>query len=138
MPTTQSKDPKEQVDHPRHYNQHPSGVECIEIIEHMPCNLGNAIKYIWRCGLKQSSAPLRDLRSAQWYVRRGLKRRQHFGADGRLRSRADLIWRVKAEQLIEDSKGREYRDLTALCLGDLLRDDLPGLLDRLKQEIPAA
>ena len=34
------------VNHPPHYNGHPSGVECITIVEHMGFNLGNAIKYI--------------------------------------------------------------------------------------------
>jgi len=36
------------VNHPPHYNRHPSGVECIQITEHMNFNLGNAVKYICR------------------------------------------------------------------------------------------
>ena len=32
------------VDHPPHYTSHPSGIECIQITEHMGFNLGNAIK----------------------------------------------------------------------------------------------
>jgi hypothetical protein len=40
------------VQRPRHYNNHPSGVECIEIMEHMTANLANAFKYGWRGGLK--------------------------------------------------------------------------------------
>ena len=36
------------INHPQHY-QHPSGIECIDITEHMNFCLGNAIKYIWRC-----------------------------------------------------------------------------------------
>lgn len=36
------------VNHPKHYNSHPSGVECIEIVEHLPFNIGSAIKYLWR------------------------------------------------------------------------------------------
>jgi uncharacterized protein DUF3310 len=40
------------VAHPRHYNAHESGIECIEIAEHMSFNLGNAVKYLWRAGLK--------------------------------------------------------------------------------------
>ena len=39
------------VNHPAHYNTHPSGVECIEITEHFNFNIGNAIKYLWRAGL---------------------------------------------------------------------------------------
>lgn len=55
------------VDHPRHYNAHPSGVECIEIVRHMTFNLGNAIKYIWRAELKSSDA-IKDLEKARWYI----------------------------------------------------------------------
>lgn len=40
------------VNHPNHYTQHPSGVECIRITEHMNFNLGSALKYIWRADLK--------------------------------------------------------------------------------------
>ncbi len=56
------------VDHPAHYNAHPSGVECIDVVEHMGFNLGNAIKYIWRADLKHDA--LEDLRKAEWYLRR--------------------------------------------------------------------
>jgi hypothetical protein len=57
------------VQRPKHYNDHPSGVECIEIIEHMTLNLGNAVKYLWRGGLKVSD-PTQDFEKALWYVRR--------------------------------------------------------------------
>jgi hypothetical protein len=61
------------INHPPHYKQHPSGIECIQITEHMNFNLGNAIKYIWRAGLK-SSSPVEDLRKAAWYINRELER----------------------------------------------------------------
>lgn len=64
----------EKVDHPRHYNRHPSGVECIEIIEHMPANIAFAMKHLWRCGLKDTETPDRDLQKAQWYIARERKR----------------------------------------------------------------
>lgn len=60
------------VNRPKHYNQHPSGVECIDIAEHYNFNLGNAIKYIWRAGLKQDR--LEDLRKAMWYLSREIER----------------------------------------------------------------
>ena len=63
----------EAVDHPVHYMQHPSGVECIQITEHMTFCLGNAIKYIWRAGLKGDE--LEDLRKAKWYLEREIARR---------------------------------------------------------------
>lgn len=45
-----------EINHPDHYNQHPTGIECIRIVEHFNFNLGNAIKYIWRAGLKSANA----------------------------------------------------------------------------------
>ena len=40
------------VDHPKHYTSHPSGIECIDVAEHYGFSIGNAIKYLWRAGLK--------------------------------------------------------------------------------------
>lgn len=64
------------VNHPRHYTEHPSGVECITITEHMGFNLGNAIKYIWRADLKSDA--IEDLRKAAWYLQREINRRAFF------------------------------------------------------------
>jgi hypothetical protein len=66
------------VNHPSHYTEHPSGVECIQITEHMSFNLGNAIKYIWRADLKKD--PVEDLQKARWYITRELQR---IGAEGK-------------------------------------------------------
>ncbi|MFT5113931.1 MAG: hypothetical protein ACI8P9_003263 [Parasphingorhabdus sp.] len=44
----ESEDIPDDVNRPRHYCGHPSGVECIEVVEHMNFCLGNAMKYIWR------------------------------------------------------------------------------------------
>lgn len=60
------------VEHPRHYTEHPSGVECIQITEHMNFCLGNALKYIWRAGLKANT--IEDLRKARWYLDREITR----------------------------------------------------------------
>lgn len=65
------------VNHPRHYNAHPSGVECITVVEHMGFNLGNAIKYIWRADEK--GAAVEDLKKAAWYVAREIGRRTKGG-----------------------------------------------------------
>lgn len=63
------------VEHPQHYNCHPSGIECIEIARHMDFNLGNVMKYIWRHGHKRSetnpdqlSNAIEDLEKAAWYL----------------------------------------------------------------------
>lgn len=39
----------------------------------MNFNLGNAIKYVWRAGLK-SDNPVEDLRKAAWYITREISR----------------------------------------------------------------
>lgn len=57
------------INHPPHYTQHPSGVECIQITEHMGFNTGNALKYVWRADLKHD-CPLADLNKAKWYIER--------------------------------------------------------------------
>lgn len=62
------------VNHPPHYTAHPSGVECITITEHMGFCLGNAIKYIWRAGLKDATSPIQDLKKAAWYIEREIER----------------------------------------------------------------
>jgi hypothetical protein len=61
------------VDHPAHYTAHPSGIECIQVVEYMTFNLGNAVKYIWRAGHKTED-PAEDLRKAAWYVAREIER----------------------------------------------------------------
>ena len=71
VPTGKDVTPEE-VNHPTHYS-HPSGVECIDVVEHMGFNLGNAMKYIWRCDLKRDA--VEDLEKAKWYIERELNLR---------------------------------------------------------------
>ena len=62
------------ITHPKHYTSHPSGIECIEITRHYNFNIGNAIKYLWRAGLKQEQGKsskqkeIEDLQKAIWYI----------------------------------------------------------------------
>jgi hypothetical protein len=65
------------VNAPPHYRSHPSGIECIQITEHMGFNLGNAVKYIWRCDLKKDA--IEDLKKARWYLDREIVRREEQG-----------------------------------------------------------
>jgi len=62
------------VNHPKHYTAHPSGVECIQITEHMNFCLGNVIKYVWRAGLKADA--VEDLKKARFYLDREIARRE--------------------------------------------------------------
>jgi hypothetical protein len=68
--SSSSHDP---VNHPKHYTEHPSGIECIQITEHMGFNLGNALKYIWRADLKNNA--VEDLQKAVWYINREIEKR---------------------------------------------------------------
>jgi hypothetical protein len=64
----------DQVNNPKHYTSHPSGIDCIQITEHMGFNLGNAIKYLWRSDLKNDA--IEDLNKAIWYILREIDRRK--------------------------------------------------------------
>lgn len=73
----------EAVNHPAHYNAHPSGVECIDIVEHLTFNVGTAIKHMWRAGLTAdvkgkdgagAEMHVEDLRKAVWYLNREIER----------------------------------------------------------------
>lgn len=72
------------VNHPSHYNSHPSGIECIEIARHHNFNVGNAIKYLWRAGLKSEEGmedtdkQIEDLNKAIWYIQDEIKRITEF------------------------------------------------------------
>jgi len=59
------------VNSPAHYTQR-AGIECIDVTEHMTFNIGNAVKYLWRH--EDKGSPVEDLRKAEWYIRREIKR----------------------------------------------------------------
>ncbi len=63
------------VEHPKHYASHPSGIECIQVVAHLPFLRGNAMKYLWRAGLKgeTAEATIQDLRKAAWYINREIE-----------------------------------------------------------------
>lgn len=68
------------VKHPSHYTSHPSGVECISIVQHHNFNTGNAMKYLWRAGLKvpqgknEVEAAIKDLSKAKEYIEFEIRR----------------------------------------------------------------
>lgn len=69
-----SKNKNDQVNHPKHYTSDPSGIECIDVTRHRNFNVGNAIKYLWRAGLKidadksSINKQIEDLEKAVWYI----------------------------------------------------------------------
>jgi len=76
------------VNNPIHYTDHPSGIECIQITEHMNFNLGNAIKYIWRAALKGKQ--MEDLKKAAWYVNREIARLEN--SNGKIKPKGKITW----------------------------------------------
>lgn len=76
------------VNHPKHYTSHPSGIEAIEVTQHYNFCVGNAIKYCWRAGLKESASKdpkekqIEDLKKAVWYINREIKNLKEGVYDG--------------------------------------------------------
>lgn len=73
-----TKEQTERVNHPFYY-QDPSGVECITVTRHRDFNIGNAIKYLWRAGLKveeglsNKEKQIEDLQKAIFYINDEIK-----------------------------------------------------------------
>lgn len=67
------------VHHPKHYTSHPSGVECIDVTKHYNFQIGNAMKYLWRQGLKDEKGldpvekQIQDCEKAIWYIQSYIK-----------------------------------------------------------------
>lgn len=59
---------------PKHYQNHPSGIQAIQITEHMSANVAQVVQYLWRLGLKGNDTILSDLRKSVWFCNRELMR----------------------------------------------------------------
>ena len=62
------------IDSPPHYTSHESGIECIQVTEHMNFCLGNVVKYVWR--VDQKGDPIENLKKARFYINREIERRR--------------------------------------------------------------
>lgn len=65
------------VNRPKHYTSHKSGIECIQVTEHMNFCIGNAVKYLWR--YEQKGDPVENLKKAMWYIQREIDRITNAG-----------------------------------------------------------
>lgn len=109
------------VHHPPHYTAHSSTVECIDIVEHLPFNLGNALKYLWRKDHKAQRS--QDLGKALWYLERELTRRNGPG------------WSPEpTERVLAAEPEGVLRDVLSL-LDSGRTIDLVNAIERVKQEI---
>lgn len=91
------------VEYPKHYNSHPSGVECVQITEHMNFCVGNAVKYLWRAEEKGNT--VEDLMKARWYIDREIKRRE-LEAERTLAGEPKIPARVWGPTVVESWLGK--------------------------------
>lgn len=114
------------VNHPKHYCDHPSGIECIEIVRHMGFNIGNAIKYLWRHGKKDPEKTIEDLEKAKFYIEdeiKKLKKEKHSEGGLVYPSEAAFSgeWEVK--------NFKTHLPLFQLMLSDFKRSPAPFISD---------
>jgi hypothetical protein len=99
------------VEHPRHYNTHPSGIECIEISRLCMSDMGQAIQYIWRAEEKHG---LEDYLKAAWFLKdllaNGLPHHPPFKAKQKLMQAARM-----------DDCPRRQHLLHCIAVGELTR-----------------
>ena len=94
------------VDHPGHYNSHPSGVEAIDIVEYMNFCLGNAFKYVFRYRHKHG---VNDLKKAVWYLKRQIENpTTHDFKPDRLMPEYDALLEILSKE--EDKKVAQALD----------------------------
>lgn len=82
---------------PPHYKDHPSGIECIDVVEHMNFNLGNAVKYVWRAGLKGDA--VEDLEKAIWYLRREVTRLKAGSSAAVVERYRDVVRKIESGEI---------------------------------------
>lgn len=112
------------VDHPSYYGR-KDGIECIDIIRHYVCDIANALKYLWRAGLKTEEGisdkdkEAEDLRKALWYIndfQNAKLCRTYFAANEEYCSR---IIKKRTGHSIEQIT-EPYRDNIKTAMGELL------------------
>ena len=59
------------VVHPKHYNSNPSGVECLDVVQHMSWNVGSAMTYLWR--LHHKDTPVQNIKKAIYHLEREIE-----------------------------------------------------------------
>ena len=117
----------EHVNHPKHYNSHPNGIECIDVIRHYVCDIANAIKYLWRAGLKTEMGmddikkEIEDLKKALWYIEDyRVKIPQLLMSHFKSRARMQQIVIEVTGHAIDEIAYCGYDDHIATAIGNLL------------------
>lgn len=120
------------VNHPGHYMAHPLGVECLDVTRHMGFNLGNAVKYLWRAGLKGDA--LEDLEKALFYIRDALAQREGQRRCGRSLATMDVgflrfhgLVGFHANKVLAEFPPAVAEVMKDCWLADVQRDDVTSL-----------
>ena len=120
------------VTNPSHYRSHPSGVECIDIVRHLPFNVGNAIKYLWRAGDKGGPEKLReDLEKALWYIQDSID-------NPRASTYSELVdYELLAKWNRVESKTQRGRIIVLIIFGfvELAKQELEAWLDGIPKPV---
>jgi hypothetical protein len=85
------------VEHPSHYINHPSGIECIELTERMGFCIGNAWKYLHRAGLKYKSSIIGSFLCKIGLSSLGRKVDTYAAEKGRKEDLKKALWYIKRE-----------------------------------------
>ena len=80
------------VNHPAHYAS--GNIEVIDFIEdqEFPYHLGNAVKYLSRCGKKDPDKAVEDLHKAVWYIERYIGLLEKEEAERKKQEAEVLAW----------------------------------------------
>ncbi len=111
---------------PSHYKSHPSGVEAIEVCQHLDFCLGNAVKYLWRAGKKGDF--VQDLEKSAWYFRRTIENRK-VGHGSPIRSVPNTA--ALTQVIASESEGSVLRDVLDLVVQRYASHQEPRLADAL-------
>ena len=120
---------KDNVNHPSHYNQHPAGIECIDVIRHYTCDVANALKYLWRAGLKpemgkeDAEKEIEDLQKALWYIEDYQQNASGLHcAEAKSELMQVYVEKITGHSIIDITRG--YTGNVALAIGQLLQTGL--------------
>lgn len=101
------------VNHPSHYTTTfgQTSIECIDITRHLPFDLGNAFKYIWRAGHKgDKEKALEDLEKARWYLN---DYKEHFKNETPDLAHAKMVFSL-LKNPVWRAEGSRYKTLRSI------------------------
>ena len=113
------------VNNPPHYKD-ASGIECIEVTQHMRFCEGNCFKYVYRAGSKGNL--IEDLKKAAWYAERSWTR-SRTGNDR-------VHWLVQRKgEAIADSRDKQGKPFIAEVMRNIVNNRWWQVYDALLTEI---